>query len=94
VETWSFQENWKPSQFFFFIISFYQILVPVKGIAGSMTNIQRESLPVKRIFRILMHRMKLLTAGAKEITAFNEHIEFKNVSFAYGDATIFERHQY
>jgi len=77
------------SEFFFFIISFYQILVPVKGISGSMTNIQRGISAGERIFRILDAENEITDKpNAKVATSFNHSIEFKNVSFAYGEATI------
>ncbi|HSZ72493.1 MAG TPA: ABC transporter ATP-binding protein [Cytophagaceae bacterium] len=79
----------EPSEFFFFIISFYQILVPVKGIAGSMTNIQRGISAGERIFRILDAPNEIIDKpNATDIKAFNQHIAFKNVSFAYGDTAI------
>jgi ATP-binding cassette, subfamily B, bacterial MsbA len=79
----------EPSEFFFFIISFYQILVPVKGIASSMTNIQRGISAGERIFRILDTENEIVNkSNAKTPSDFNKAIEFKNVSFAYGETTI------
>lgn len=79
----------EPSQFFFFIISFYQILVPLKGIAGSLNNIQRGISAGERIFAILDARNEITDKpNAIETKDFKDSIEFKNVSFAYADTTI------
>ncbi len=79
----------EPSQFFFFIFSFYQILVPLKGISSSMTNIQRGISAGERIFRILDSKNEISDKpNAKTPSTFSQAIAFKNVSFAYGEATI------
>jgi subfamily B ATP-binding cassette protein MsbA len=79
----------EPSEFFFFIISFYQILVPLKGISSSITNIQRGIAAGERIFRILDTENEITTKpNAPQLQAFNDKISFNKVEFKYGDTTI------
>jgi len=74
------------SVFFLFIIAFYKILEPVKGIASSVTSIQRGISAGERIFEVLDNKVKIEDAPhAKTLTTFHSAIQLKNIGFKYED---------
>ncbi|HEY8399775.1 MAG TPA: ABC transporter ATP-binding protein [Cytophagaceae bacterium] len=74
----------EPSAFFFFIVSFYQILVPVKAISSAATNIQRGLAAGERIFSILDTESPIREKkDAIQLDGFHHSIEYKNISFSY-----------
>ncbi len=84
-----FAGEMKPSEFFFYIICFYQILVPAKAISTSFTSIQRGLASAERIFAVVDMVPEIQEVPqAKKITEFTSAIEFKNVSFSYGNEPV------
>ena len=79
-----FKGEMKASEFFFYIISFYQILVPAKAISSSFSSIQRGLSSGERIFSII--DVKSLIEDPEKpfiIKEFKEEITFTNVGFTY-----------
>lgn len=75
----------KPSEFFFYIICFYQILTPAKAISNSVSSIQRGLASAERIFVVVDTVPEIQDKpDAKKIENFNIGIEFEKVSFSYG----------
>ena len=76
---------------FAFIAMFTQIINPFKNLSNSFLNIQKGSAALERIEHILKaeNTIKELPE-AKSIRSFNDSIEFKNVSFSYGDRKILQ----
>lgn len=79
------------SEFIFYIATFYTLLDPIKKFSKSLSDIQKGEVSAQRIFEVLDADVSIKDApNAKEISGFNDKIEFKNVSFGYGDETIIE----
>jgi ATP-binding cassette, subfamily B, bacterial MsbA len=80
-----FSGEMKPSEFFFYIICFYQILVPAKAISTSFSSIQRGLSSAERIFEIVDTVPAIQDSpNAKKVEEFTTGIELNNVSFSYG----------
>lgn len=79
------KQEMKASEFFFYIISFYQILVPAKALSNSFSSIQRGLASADRIFKIIDTPTQISDApDATDAPPFSDAIEFKNVCFRYG----------
>ncbi len=84
-----FDGEMKPSEFFFYIICFYQILVPAKAISTSFSSIQRGLSSAERIFAVVDLVPEIQDQpDARTIHEFRSEIELKNVSFAYGNEPV------
>ena len=76
--------NLDASQFLTFIALFSQILTPAKAISKEVSSIQRGLASGERIFKIIDTQPKIQQpSNAKQITSFNQSIEFRQVNFAY-----------
>lgn len=74
------------SEFFAYIAIFTQVLQPGKAISKSFTSIQRGLSSGERIFAVLDVEPAIQSKpGAKKVDSFSDTIEFRNVSFAYGE---------
>lgn len=75
--------------FLTYIAIFTQIINPLKSFSAASYNIQRGAASIERI-ETLIHEQETIKEkpDAKAIHAFNDCIEFRNVSFAYTDKTI------
>jgi subfamily B ATP-binding cassette protein MsbA len=79
------QSDLSGSAFITYIILYSQLLVPAKNITGAVTNIQRGLAAAERVFEILEAKNTIQQApDPVRLPAFNQHIEFRNVSFSYG----------
>jgi subfamily B ATP-binding cassette protein MsbA len=84
-----FRGEMKASEFFFYIISFYQILVPAKAISSSFSTIQRGLASAVRIFSVIDTEITILDPEKPiKITKFENEISFHNVSFSYGNDSV------
>jgi subfamily B ATP-binding cassette protein MsbA len=84
-----FRGEMKPSEFFFYIISFYQILVPAKAISASFSSIQRGLASADRIFSVIDAEVSIKESpNPIKISEFKNEIYFKNVSFSYGNEDV------
>jgi subfamily B ATP-binding cassette protein MsbA len=87
-----FEKTLEASVFFLFIMSFYRILEPVKSISSSLTSIQRGIAAGERIFQIIDEPIQIQnTSSPTPFHSFTDKIEFKDVSFAYGDRKVLEQ---
>ena len=77
------------SDFITYIIIFTQVLNPAKEISRAVSSIQRGIASAERIFEVI-DTPNLIKApeNPKPLTAFSDRIEFKNVSFSYGDTQV------
>lgn len=77
------------SDFITYIIIFTQVLNPAKEISRAVSSIQRGIASAERIFEVI-DTPNLIKApeNPKPLTAFKEQIEFKNVSFSYGETQV------
>ena len=81
-----FSGEMKASEFFFYIISFYQILVPAKSISSSFSSIQRGLASAVRIFAVIDTDIAIKESqNPIKISEFKNEVSFHNVSFSYGN---------
>jgi subfamily B ATP-binding cassette protein MsbA len=77
--------------FLTFIALFTQIINPLKSFSSASYNIRRGAASIERI-QTLINVEETITEkpDARPISSFEKEIEFKNVSFAYGDKQVLE----
>ena len=74
------------SQFIFYIATFYTLLDPIKRFSKALSDVQKGEVSAKRIFDVLDADVSIKDVpDAKAIETFEDKIEFKNVTFAYGE---------
>jgi subfamily B ATP-binding cassette protein MsbA len=86
-----FKGGWSlaPQSFLVYIAMFTQIINPFKSLSTSFLNIQKGTAALDRIEEILnVNNTITELPDAHHIKDFNHTIEFRNVSFAYGDKQI------
>jgi ATP-binding cassette, subfamily B, bacterial MsbA len=72
-----------------YMAMFFGIIDPAKSISGAFSNLQRGTAAIGRIKEVLDTPITVNeNPNGKQITTFNESIEFKNVSFYYDDVAI------
>jgi ATP-binding cassette, subfamily B, bacterial MsbA len=77
------------AMFLAYMALFFNIIDPAKSISGAFSNLQRGTAAIERIQQVLNAPVTVdENPNGKQITAFNESIEFKNVSFYYDDVAI------
>lgn len=75
--------------FILFLSLFYQIISPIKALSSAFYNMQKGSAALDRINALLEVENNIVEqVKALPIHDFSDKIEFKNVSFAYGNKTI------
>ncbi len=68
---------------------FYNIIDPAKSISSAFSNMQKGSAAIARIEQVLNAPVTVdENPNGKKIQAFNDSIEFRNVSFFYDEAVI------
>ena len=80
-----------PEAFIAYLALFSQIINPAKSLSTSWYNIQKGSAAVARIEEVLTADVVVKELpGAKTLETFQHNIEFKGISFAYGDHLILD----
>lgn len=75
--------------FITYILLFTQIINPAKALSTAFYNAQKGSAAIERIEEIIKVPLTVNDKpGAQTLQAFNNSIEFKNVTFAYDDKVI------
>lgn len=70
---------------------FYNIIQPAKTLSTSFSNMRKGAAAIGRIEEILNTPITVDdNPQGRQISTFKDKIEFKNVSFAYGDAVILD----
>lgn len=70
-----------------YIALFAIIINPAKNLSTAFFNIQRGAAAIERVEELLNAPVTVEDSGSRHL-AFNQGIEFKNVSFSYGEHTI------
>ncbi|MDM1062890.1 ATP-binding cassette domain-containing protein [Empedobacter falsenii] len=79
------------SQFIFYIATFYTLLDPIKRFSKALSDVQKGEVSAKRIFEVLDADVSIKDVpDAKGIETFEDKIEFRNVTFAYGKHNVIE----
>lgn len=79
------------SVFLAYLALFYNIINPAKTLSTSFSNMRKGASAIDRIEEILRTPITVDdNVNGKKITSFNDHIEFRNVRFAYDDAVILD----
>ncbi len=81
----SAESELQPEVFIGFLAVFAMIIQPAKNFSNGITSLQRGSASAKRIFDIVDLEPAIKDKpNAEALAEFNNAIEFRNVSFAYG----------
>jgi len=79
----------KPEVFIGFLAVFSMIIQPAKNFSNGITSLQRGTASAKRIFDIIDLEPAIKDKpNAEVLSEFNQSIEFRNVSFAYGSEEV------
>jgi subfamily B ATP-binding cassette protein MsbA len=77
------------SKFLAFLAIFASIIQPAKNFSNGITSIQKGTISAERIFEVIDTQPQVHNKpNAQPATAFTDRIEFKNVSFAYGETPV------
>jgi subfamily B ATP-binding cassette protein MsbA len=83
------QSALKGSEFITYIAIFSQLMRPVKSISDSFSNIHSGIAAGERVLALIDEKPAIKDRpNAKEVKEFSDGIEFKNVSFAYGERQV------
>jgi subfamily B ATP-binding cassette protein MsbA len=75
-----------------YIAAFAMLINPAKNISTSFFNIRKGAAALDRVEEILSAPIIVQDNPAgRQLSSFNDRIEFRDVSFAYGDAVILDR---
>jgi ATP-binding cassette, subfamily B, bacterial MsbA len=79
----------KPSQFLTFLAIFANLIQPAKNFSNGITSLQKGAYSAERIFEVIDTVPAIQNKpNPKPVSEFNSVIEFKNVSFAYGQEPV------
>ena len=79
------------SAFIGYLALFYNIITPAKSISLAFSNMQKGSAAIGRIEEVLKTPVTVDdNPNGKQLHAFNDKLEFNNVTFAYDDAVILD----
>lgn len=77
------------AQFIAYIAIFSQLMRPAKAMSDSFSNIHSGIAAGERVLALIDEKPAIKDRpGAKDIEGFKDSIEFKNVTFAYGDKNV------
>jgi len=83
-----FANSLRPEAFFAFVFAFYHVIEPLKSFSTAIYHIRKGSASLDRIHEVI-HPNKVHTEDVgNEIFSFNEHITFRNVSFAFNKQNV------
>ena len=86
------QGDLTPSKFLVYIATFSQVMQPVKAITDSFSGIHSGIAAGERVLELIDTKPELLDKpDAQDLGTFSKSLEFKNVSFSYGDTAVLKR---
>lgn len=84
----TFAGDMRPSVFIFFVIIFARLIPPIQAVVKAYNSLQKGSASATRIFEIIdADECIVQRPDALVIDTFNNKVEYRNVSFAYHDAS-------
>ncbi len=79
------------SEFFSFIAAMVMVFNPIKKLQGSYNNLQRSAGAAERVFGLLDEPRSIVDRpGAVPLERVSGTVEFRNVSFRYGDEPVLQ----
>ncbi|MGN6340631.1 MAG: ABC transporter ATP-binding protein [Ginsengibacter sp.] len=80
-----------PGDFLAYILIFSQVIQPLKSLSAASYNIRKGAASIERIEHLIAEDVSIKEVPNPVILKdFKESLEFKNVSFSYGDKTILQ----
>jgi len=80
-----------PGDFLAYILIFSQVIQPLKSLSAASYNIRKGAASIERIEHLIAEDVSIKEVPNPVILKdFEESLEFKNVSFSYGDKTILQ----
>ena len=76
--------------FFLFLYLGRAMIPPITELGQTYLGIEEMQASAQRLFQIVSIKSSIVN-GSQKITGFTDHIEFKNVSFGYGDETVLNK---
>ena len=74
----------QPEQFMGFLVFYASLIQPAKNFSNGITSLQKGTIAAERIFNVIDLQPAIQNKpNAKKLTSFDQHISFKQVSFAY-----------
>ncbi|MCE7863462.1 MAG: ABC transporter ATP-binding protein [Bacteroidetes bacterium CHB5] len=74
----------QPEQFMGFLVFYASLIQPAKNFSNGITSLQKGTIAAERIFNVIDLQPAIQNKpNAKQLTSFEQHISFKQVSFAY-----------
>ena len=79
----------QPSVFIFFVIIFARIIPPIQAIVRSYNSILKSTASAERFLEVLdADEVIVEKPGATVLPGFSDKVEFRDVSFSYGQAPV------
>ncbi len=80
------------AQFLIYIGIFYQIINPAKAFTNAFYSIQKGLAAMERVDKILLAENTIVDKpNAKDISSFNESIQYENIEFAYDEKKVINK---
>lgn len=83
------ENQMSPDDLMLFLFSLFSIMAPLTSVINQFVQFPRGFVSAERIFDIL-DKEQTVQDGGRELAGFNEKIEVKNISFAYGEHCVLE----
>ena len=84
-----FDGSIQPSVFIFFVIIFARIIPPIQAIVRSYNSILKSTASAERFLEVLdADEVIVEKPGATVLPGFSDKVEFRDVSFSYGQAPV------
>lgn len=81
--------DFEAEDFIVYIVIFSQLLNPAKSLSTAYYNIQKGAASTERIDEVLQAELRIHEKpNAASVHTFNSEIEYKNLTFAYGEQTV------
>lgn len=79
-----------PETFFAFIFAFYNVIEPSKSFSSAFYNVRKGAAALERIDQLFDGHQSNNMVEAKHLSTLDQGIEFKDVSFSYGDQSVLD----
>lgn len=77
-----------PETFFAFIFAFYNVIEPSKSFSSAFYNVKKGAAALERIDQLFEGTVNESVSDASHLSTLEKGIEFKNISFSYGQDNV------